>query len=126
MFKFSVKLSWQTPLTDPNSVCELMHCLAMVFIDEFSNFSTFSVVLLVPGRPEHSLSSTDTQLALKRECHSKTAVRLKECSPKASRSISRVPVADLLSFTENLMQTCCFILPSVADKTKHELEKALV
>jgi hypothetical protein len=35
---------------------------------------------------------------LKRECHSKTAARLKECSPKASRSISRVSVADLPSF----------------------------
>jgi hypothetical protein len=47
-------------------------------------FSTFSVVLLVFGGPEHSSSSTDTQLALKHECHSKTAVHLIECSPKAS------------------------------------------
>jgi hypothetical protein len=50
---------------------------------------------------ECSLSSTDTQLALKRECHSKTTVRLKECSPKSSGSISRVSVADLLSVTQN-------------------------
>jgi hypothetical protein len=42
--------------------------------------------LLVLGRPEHS-SSTETRPALKHECHSKTAVRLKEYSPKASRSI---------------------------------------
>jgi hypothetical protein len=47
-------------------------------------FSTFSVVLLVFGHPESLSSSTDTQPALKRECHSKTAVWLKECSPKAS------------------------------------------
>jgi hypothetical protein len=54
-------------------------------MDEFSNFFlTFSVVLLVLDFPEHSSSSTDTRLALKRECHSKTTVRLKECSPKAS------------------------------------------
>jgi hypothetical protein len=33
-------------------------------------------------------SSTDTRPALKHERHSKTAVRLKECSPEASRSIS--------------------------------------
>jgi hypothetical protein len=34
--------------------------LAMVFVEEFSNFFTFSVILLVPGHPEHSSSSTDT------------------------------------------------------------------
>jgi hypothetical protein len=39
--------------------------------------STFSVVLLVLGRPERSSSSTDTRPALKRKLHSKTAVRLK-------------------------------------------------
>jgi hypothetical protein len=52
--------------------------------------------------------------------------RLKECSPKASRSISRVSVADLPSFTQNLMQTHRSILLSIADKRKHEAEKALV
>jgi hypothetical protein len=45
-------------------------------------FSTFSIVLLVLGHPELSSSSTDTQTALKHECHSKTAIRLKECCPK--------------------------------------------
>jgi hypothetical protein len=97
-----------------------MDCLASVFVDVFSNFSTFSVVLLVLGRPERSSSSTDTRPDLKRECHSKTSVRLKECSPKASQSISSVTVADLLSFTQNLMWTHCSILP---DKTKHEDKK---
>jgi hypothetical protein len=52
--------------------------------------------LLVLGHPERSSSPTDTQQALKHECRSKTAVWLKECSPKVSRSISRVLVADLL------------------------------
>jgi hypothetical protein len=33
------------------------------------------------------------------------------------RSISGVSVVDLLSFMQNLMQACCFILPSIADKT---------
>jgi hypothetical protein len=47
-------------------------------------FSTFSIVLLVLGRPERLSSSADTQPALTHECHSKTAVPLKECSPKAS------------------------------------------
>jgi hypothetical protein len=37
-----------------------------------------------------------------------------------------VSVADLPSFTQNLMQTHCSILPSVAAKGKHEVEKALV
>jgi hypothetical protein len=63
-------------------------------------FSTFSVVLLVLGHPEHSSTSPDTQPVFKRECYSKTAARLKECSPKASRSISRVSVADLPSFAQ--------------------------
>jgi hypothetical protein len=85
-------------------------------------FSTFSVVLLVLGHPAHSSSSTDTQPALKHECHSTTAVRLKECSPKASRTFSRVSVADLLSFTQNLMQTHCSVLPSIANKMKHKVE----
>jgi hypothetical protein len=66
-----------------------------------------------------------TLLVLKRECHSETTVWLKECSPKASRSISRVLVADLLCFTQNLMQTRYSILPSIAAKSKHEVEKAL-
>jgi hypothetical protein len=42
-----------------------MDCSTPVFVDEFSIFSTFSVVLLVPGRPEHSSSSIDTRPALK-------------------------------------------------------------
>jgi hypothetical protein len=70
-------------------------------------FSTFSVILLVLVSPERSSSSTDTQAALKCGCHSKTSVQLKECSPKASHIISRVSVADLPSFTQNLMQTRC-------------------
>jgi hypothetical protein len=89
-------------------------------------FSTFSFVLLVPGRPEHSSSSTDNRPTLKRECHSKTAVWLEECHPKASRSISMVSVEDLPSFTQNLMQTNCSFLPSIAAKRKHEVKKVLV
>jgi hypothetical protein len=53
-------------------------------MNEFSKFSTFFVVLLALCCPESLSSSTDTQLALKHECHSKTAVQLKECSSKAS------------------------------------------
>jgi hypothetical protein len=89
-------------------------------------FSTFSIALLVLGRPGRLSSSNDTQPALKREFHSKASVRLKECSPKASRSISWVSVADLPSFTQNLMQTHCSTLPSTAAKGKHEVEKALL
>jgi hypothetical protein len=36
--------------------------------------STFSVTLLELGRPSHSSSSTDTQLALKHDCHQGTTV----------------------------------------------------
>jgi hypothetical protein len=103
-----------------------MDCLATVFVNEFSNFSTFSVVLLVLGRIEHSLSSADTLPALKRECHSKTVVWLKEGSLKASQSISEVSVVHLPTFTQYLMQILCVIFPSISDKTKHEVEKAVV
>jgi hypothetical protein len=34
--------------------------------------------------------------------------------------------ADLPSFTKNLIQTCCSILPSIADKTKHKVNKTLL
>jgi hypothetical protein len=37
-----------------------------------------------------------------------------------------VSVADLPSFTQNLMQTRCSVLPSIATKGKHEVKKALV
>jgi hypothetical protein len=53
-----------------------MDCSAMVFVDEF--FIIFFNILLVLGRPELSSSSTESQLALKCECHSKTADQLKE------------------------------------------------
>jgi hypothetical protein len=89
-------------------------------------FPTFSVILLVLGHPERSSSSTDTRPALKHECHSNSTIQLKECSPEASQSISRVLVVDLPSFTQNLMQTCCSILPSIAAKGKQEVEKALL
>jgi hypothetical protein len=58
-----------------------MDCSATVFVEEFSIFSTFSAVLLVLVHPERSSSSTDTRPTLKREFHSKTAARVKECSP---------------------------------------------
>jgi hypothetical protein len=33
---------------------------------------------------------------------------------------------DLPGFTQNLMPTYCSILPSIADKMKHEVENAFV
>jgi hypothetical protein len=74
-----------------------------------SQIFTFAVFLLVLGRLERLSSSTDSQLALKREYHSKPAIQLKECTPKASRNILRVSVADLSNTTLNLMQTRCLI-----------------
>jgi hypothetical protein len=71
-------------------------------------FTTFFVILLVLGRPECLSFSADTQPALKRECHSNTAVQLKECYLKASRSISRILIADLPSFTHAVI--FCFQL----------------
>jgi hypothetical protein len=85
------------------------------------NFQHFLSILLVLGCPKCSSSPTDTQPALKHEWHSKAAVQLKECYPKALRSISRVSVMDLPSFTQNLMQTHCLILPSIAARGKHKV-----
>jgi hypothetical protein len=53
---------------------------------------------------------------LKRECHSKTAVQLKECSPKPSWSTSAVSVENWSSFMQNLTQTLYSILPFIAEK----------
>jgi hypothetical protein len=53
------------------------------------NFSTFSVILLMLGRLERSSSSTDTRPALKRECHSKTAVQLKKMFSKNTKKYFR-------------------------------------
>jgi hypothetical protein len=63
---------------------------------------------------------------LKRECQTKIAVGLKECSPKASWSISRVLVADLPSFTQNLIQKHYSILPSITDKMKQGVKSTRV
>jgi hypothetical protein len=41
-------------------------------------FSTFSVILLVLGRPERSSSTTDIRPTLKRECHTKTSKSLRK------------------------------------------------
>jgi hypothetical protein len=97
-----------------------MDCLT-VFVDEFLIFfSAFPVVLLVLG-PERSSFSTDPQSALKSECHSKTAVWLKEGSPKASQSIF---VADLPSFKQNLIRHVARFCHPL--QTKQEVEKALM
>jgi hypothetical protein len=47
-------------------------------------------------------------------------------SSKSLRSISGASVADLPSFSQNVMETRFSILPSLAAKEKHEVEKALV
>jgi hypothetical protein len=39
---------------------------------------------------------------------------------------ARVLVVELPSFTQNSMQICCSILPSIAHKTKHAVKKALL
>jgi hypothetical protein len=122
IFKFSAKFSLQTPYLIPTvSVRPWIVRQQSSWMGSLI-FSAFSVILLVLGHPERLSSLTDTQ----RECHSKAAIWLKECSPKASRRISRVSVAGLPSFTQNLMQTHCSILPFTAEKMKHEVKKALL
>jgi hypothetical protein len=100
-----------------------MDCSTTVFIDEFS---TFSVILPVLGHPECSSSSTDTRLALKHVCHSKTAVQLKEMFSKSLTKHFKGFGSGFTKLQANLMQIRCSILPSIADKTKHEVEKELV
>jgi hypothetical protein len=101
-------------ITDPNGVCKLMDYLATVFMDKISRFlSTFYVIFW-------SLVALDVchlQLTLSQPSNvnatQKKKKTLKEHSPKASRNVSKVSGADLPSFTQNLMQTCCLILPSI-------------
>jgi hypothetical protein len=100
-----------------------MDCSAMVFVDEFLNFFNICCFFLVLGHPECFSFSSDIQPTLKCECHWETTVRLKESSSKAPQSISRVSLVDLQSFTQNLMQTHCSILSSVADRTKHKSKR---
>jgi hypothetical protein len=83
MFKFSVNISWQTPLSEPDGACKFMDSSATNFVDEFWYFS---VVLLVLGRPERLSSSTDTRPALKCECHLKPAVALKKVLQKPNEA----------------------------------------
>jgi hypothetical protein len=79
-------------------------------------FSSFSVILLVLGRPERS-SSTDTQPALKHELS-----RLKNDLKILTKHFKGLAV-NLPNFTLNLV---LLILPSIADKMKHEVKKALL
>jgi ABC-type siderophore export system fused ATPase/permease subunit len=72
MFKFSVKISWQTLQLIPAVSVGLWIVRQQSSWMSSQIFSTFSVVLLVLGHPEHSSSSTDTLPVLKHECQSKT------------------------------------------------------
>ena len=69
-------------------------------------------VLLVVGLPDRGLSSTESRPSLNLLCDSKMRGRLKHCSPKAVLNISNVSAPFLPSFTQNLMHTHCFALPT--------------
>jgi hypothetical protein len=60
MFKFSVKISWQTPELIPMVSASSWIVQRQSSWMSSQIFSTFSVVLLVLGHPERSSSSTDT------------------------------------------------------------------
>jgi hypothetical protein len=67
----------------------------------------FSGAVLVNGRPECSLSSTDVRPFLKRLCHKKVLLWLMALSPKASCGIQWVSVAVFVRLKQNLMQILC-------------------
>jgi hypothetical protein len=99
MFKFSVKISCK--LHNWSQQCLWAHGL---FGDSFCEWILkFFLVFLVLSHLKRSSTSADTQPALKHECHSKTAVWLKECSPEALRSISGV----LVVYLPNSCKTWC-------------------
>jgi hypothetical protein len=89
-------------------------------------FSTFAVVLLVLGRPECSSSSADTRPALKRECHSKHAVRLKECSPKAPSKHFKGCGTEFTELHAKLVSDTLLDFAIHRKQTKHEVEKVLL
>jgi hypothetical protein len=57
-------------------------------------------------------------------------ILLKKCRygpPRTQQLLSIMyDILSLTNFTQNFIQTCCSTLPSLADKMKHEVEKALV
>jgi hypothetical protein len=64
-------------------------------------------------------------MALKRECHSKTAVQLKEFLQKPHEALMGFS-SRLTELHAKLDADVLLILPSIADKMKQEGEKALV
>jgi hypothetical protein len=90
IFKFCIKISWKAPWLIPTVSASSWIVRQRSSLMSSQIYSTFSVVLLVLGRPQLLSFSTDARPALKRECHSETAIPLKEYSPKASRTIWRV------------------------------------
>jgi hypothetical protein len=81
--------------------------------------------LLVLGHPECLLSSTDTQLDLKRECRSKTTVWLKIMFCKSLTKHFKGFGSGFTELPQNVMQTRCSILQSIAEKRNMTLDKHL-
>jgi len=73
------------------------------------NFSTFSSIQLVDGRPEWGWSSTLISPLLNRANHSKTCVQLSASSLKAFWSISCASVAVFSRRKQNLKQIRCSV-----------------
>jgi Skp family chaperone for outer membrane proteins len=85
----------------------------------------FILVLLVLGCSEHSSYLTDTQPALKHECHSKTDVHLKELLQKPQKAFQgfRKRIYELHA---KLDADTLLNLSLIPNKSKHKIEKAFV
>ena len=93
MFKLSAKMRWTVPYDSPTiSQTSWIVCLRSARIAS-RTFSMFSGVVLVDGRPERSLSSTEVRPSLKRLYHKRVLLWLLALSPKASCSVRWVSAA---------------------------------
>jgi hypothetical protein len=90
MFKFYVKITQLTPQLIPLvSAGSWTVWWWSLWMSLDVVFSTFSIILLMPGCPEHSSSSTDNQLWSMNTIQNPLSQH-KKCSPKTSQSISKV------------------------------------
>jgi hypothetical protein len=76
----------------------------------------------VLGRPERSSSSADTLSTLKRECHSKTAVRLKNVLQEPHDAFQGFTVLHRKLDADTLL----YFAIHRSQREKNEVEKALV
>jgi hypothetical protein len=97
-----------------------MDCSATVFLDVFLNFFTGA------WSPQFCHLQLTLDWPGNMNVIQKPLSSLKNVLQKPHEVFQGVLVVDVLSFMQNLRQTCCLILPSIADKTEQKEENVLM